>query len=99
MLRPLDWPPIKVETTVPADVLDSMIARTEAGFRKLGETDPHWSVLTADRFRAANIAANKAEFFRTGEEVTATVWRVLARAAFNPTPKPPGSSLAAASGA
>ncbi len=93
MLRPLDWPPMKVETNVPAGVLDRMIARTEAGFRKLGETEPHWSVLTADKFRAANITANKAEFFRTGEDVTATVWRVLARSGVQPDPKAIGYEL------
>jgi SAM-dependent methyltransferase len=84
LLRPLDWPAIKVDTSVPATVLDRMIARTEAGFRKLGETEPHWSVLTADRFRAANIATTKQEFYRTGEEVIGTVWRVLARAGVQP---------------
>lgn len=86
MLRPLDWPANSVETTVPPDVLDRMIERTEAGFRKLGETEPHWSVLTAEKFRTANIAETKAEFYRTGVDVIGTVWRMLERVGAVPGP-------------
>ena len=86
MLRPLDWPANSVETTVPPDVLDRMIERTEAGFRKLGETEPHWSVLTAEKFRTANIAETKAEFYRTGVDVIGTVWRMLERVGVVPEP-------------
>ena len=93
MLRPLDWPAQIVETTVRPEVLDRMIQRTEAGFRKLGETEPHWSVLTAEKFRTANIADSRAEFFRTGEEVIASVWRTLARSGAEPGPDAVGFEL------
>jgi SAM-dependent methyltransferase len=64
----LDWPPMSVEIDVPDDVLGRMMARVESEFDALGKTEPHWSVLTAERFRAANIQANEDEFYRSGEE-------------------------------
>ena len=67
-LKPLDWPPIRVDVRVSHAQLDAMIKRVEANFQHMGEVEPHWSVLSADRFLAANIAATEVEFFRSGRE-------------------------------
>ena len=47
--KPLGWPPIAVQTEVTPAQLQEMVARVERNFRHMGETEPHWSVLTADR--------------------------------------------------
>ena len=78
-LRPLTWPPIRVDVRVsPAD-LEAMVARVEQNFRHLGETEPHWSVLTADEFRADNIAANEDIFLASGKEPVQEFEAALAR--------------------
>ena len=60
-------PPRPVESEVEPAVLAALFARTQAQWRKLGETDPHWSVLTHDSYRAGRIdAAARAEFYETG---------------------------------
>ena len=66
-VKSLEWPAQPVQVDVPPEQLQRMIQRIEAEFAYLGEHEPHWSVLTADRFKAANIAQHEAEFFASGE--------------------------------
>ena len=58
-LKPLTWPPIKVDTVVAPDQFRQMVARVEQNFRHMGETEPHWSVLSTDKFLANNIETTK----------------------------------------
>jgi SAM-dependent methyltransferase len=64
--QPLNWGKIHVDVKVPDAVLQAMIARIEGEFKHMGTTEPHWSVLTADRFKAAVIKENETEFFESG---------------------------------
>lgn len=41
---------------------------TDADWKKWGEQDPYFGVLTHEKFRKTAIAQNQAEFFETGEE-------------------------------
>jgi SAM-dependent methyltransferase len=66
--KPLDWPPIMVKTEVTPAQLREMVARVETNFRHMGENEPHWSVLTAERYKAENISQTEAEFFASGRE-------------------------------
>lgn len=59
--------PIEVE--VDAGTLAALLSRTAHQWARLGETDPHWSVLTSDDFRADRIASNADSFYATGREV------------------------------
>jgi SAM-dependent methyltransferase len=56
-----------IEHEVPPETLERLIAHVEGVWRSLGEVDPHWSVLTNDRYRAGSIAENKARFYASGE--------------------------------
>jgi len=78
-LRPLTWPRVKVDVRVSPVHLETMVARVEQNFRHLGETEPHWSVLTADRFRAENIMANEDAFLTSGKEPVQEFEATLAR--------------------
>jgi 2-polyprenyl-3-methyl-5-hydroxy-6-metoxy-1,4-benzoquinol methylase len=60
-------------------------------WRTLGETEPFWSVLTHDEYRAANLdAAAKARFYATGAEHAGLIDLFCARTA---TPPPRGTCL------
>ena len=59
---------IDVETQAEPDVLDRLTKRVEETWLALGQEDPHWSVLTADKFRRDIITANIDAFFETGVE-------------------------------
>lgn len=59
-------PAPQVQHEAPPEVMDRMVARIREQWTRLGETEPHWSVLTADRFRARNLAEDPESlaFFR-----------------------------------
>jgi SAM-dependent methyltransferase len=44
-----------------------MIRHVEATWDELGRVEPHWSVITNAKFRAATIGENKEEFFGSGK--------------------------------
>lgn len=57
-----------VDVDVSPDMLDRLVERVRRQWTHLGETEPHWSVLTDDAFRAANLDEDAlARFHATGE--------------------------------
>lgn len=66
-LKPLTWPPIRVDTVVAPEQFRQMVERVERNFRHMGETEPHWSVLSTDKYLANNIETTEAEFFESGK--------------------------------
>lgn len=65
--KTLVWPPTRVQVDVDPATLARMVERIEAEFVELGAQEPHWSVLTEDRFKAENIGANADQFYESGE--------------------------------
>ena len=59
-------PPPQVQHDAPPEVMARMVARIRDQWTRLGEAEPHWSVVTAERFRARNLAADPESlaFFR-----------------------------------
>jgi hypothetical protein len=66
-VKALIWPPTTVEVAVAPQILERMVKRIEQEFIDLGSREPHWSVLTEDRFKSENIAQNESDFYPTGE--------------------------------
>jgi SAM-dependent methyltransferase len=46
--------------------LQTMIDRIGSAWKAFGESEPHWSVLTADQFLQGNLEANLDAFYRSG---------------------------------
>ena len=67
--KPLIWPPTEVEVNVPPPLLDRMVERIEREFVHMGETEPHWSVISEDRFKSDAITATESAFFESGAGV------------------------------
>ncbi len=59
-------PPQDVETSADPATLAQIVAKTGAYWSKVGETAPHWSVLTHDAFLPENLSANLARFYESG---------------------------------
>lgn len=79
-------PPIQVDLSVSNEQLDVMVARVERSFRHLGETEPHWSVLAAEKYKAANIATIpwvEAEFWDSGQIDVEDLVETVARCGLN----------------
>ena len=66
LCKPLDWPHMEIEVDVSQDQLQRMTDRVERAFNYLGETEPHWSVLSSDRFRSTKIRETDEAFFASG---------------------------------
>lgn len=65
---PLDCPPMSIQTDVSDELLQRMLRHIENNWRILGQTEPHWSVITNPSFTADKIGANLEAFFESGAE-------------------------------
>ena len=68
-----------IETRAEGADRAAMWARVAASWRRLGEEEPHWSVLTLEDYRPDVIAENRESFLATAEIDVALVDSALAR--------------------
>jgi len=55
-----------IDYDVPPEQLERLIAHVEGVWRSLGQSEPHWSVLTNDMYKPDSLADNKARFYESG---------------------------------
>ena len=67
-LAPLDWPPLEVEVAATDQQLRAMLDRVKRNFEFMGEREPHWSVITDERYLAESIESSEEEFFASGKQ-------------------------------
>jgi SAM-dependent methyltransferase len=72
--------PVEVDTVATAAELERMVTHVERTWTRLGDTEPHWSVITEPRFKAASFAANQEIFHDYGRQNEAQLGAALARA-------------------
>ena len=72
-------PPISVEWQVEPGILEQMLERIKETWSRLGEPDPFWSVLSAERFRGENFAENAQIYWNSGRSDVEFLNRWLAR--------------------
>jgi 2-polyprenyl-3-methyl-5-hydroxy-6-metoxy-1,4-benzoquinol methylase len=60
--------PIKVDVDTDEETMTRLLSRVERCWTQLGQTEPHWSVLSTDQFRRANFERNADAFYASGEE-------------------------------
>jgi SAM-dependent methyltransferase len=60
--------PIRVEVKTDDDSLAKLLARVERCWTQLGETEPHWSVLTDDLYKQQNFGENAKSFYNSGKQ-------------------------------
>jgi SAM-dependent methyltransferase len=70
---------VTVETAGTPEQHAAMLDRIAAAWRKFGEEEPHWSVLTADEFRPDQIDANLERFYASGDQVVDLALAALSR--------------------
>lgn len=74
-------PALAVELEVEAHAERRLLESTAAVWKKLGERDPHWSVLTWEKFRKEAFGERaEVEFYETGRDDLAAVEHAFARA-------------------
>lgn len=60
-------PPMAVELDISPDKLAQLFAKVSAQWHHLGETEPHWSVLTNESYFQENFQTHRAAFYASGE--------------------------------
>ena len=78
-LPPLDAPANDVETEADPATLQFLAEQTGAYWNRAGESAPHWSVLTEERFLPHNIADNLEAFYASGAWDAQVLDAILAR--------------------
>jgi SAM-dependent methyltransferase len=58
---------IQVEVRTDGASLDQILRRVERCWTRLGQTDPHWSVLSTEQYRCENFAQHSEEFYASGQ--------------------------------
>jgi SAM-dependent methyltransferase len=76
---PLDIAPIVIEWETDPDTQGRLVRYVTDTWAALGQTEPHWSVLSTDAFKAANIERTEAAFYASGKTDASRVVATLAR--------------------
>lgn len=66
--QPIGREKLEVEAEASPEALSQMLAHVESTWTHLGETEPHWSVVTDPRFKADSFEANEALYRETGRQ-------------------------------
>ncbi len=69
----------KIDTDIGSVALAEVLAHVETCWRNLGETEPHWSVLTNPQCKSDRIAETGGEFFASGEGDVRRMMKAAAR--------------------
>ena len=77
-----------IESVGSPEVLARMLERTGRYWTRIGGTEPWWSVLMQERFRAARIAESRAAFYQSGAGDAALLGSILERAGIPPAALP-----------
>ncbi|MFO1238577.1 MAG: class I SAM-dependent methyltransferase [Alphaproteobacteria bacterium] len=72
-------PPMRVEWDVAGPKAEQLLGMVAATWSQLGETKPHWSVLSDADFLPEQIEANRADFYASGAADVALIEGVLRR--------------------
>ena len=59
-------PPLEIESVDAEADRDRLFAHVQETWQRLGEEEPHWSVITDEAFRAEHIEENRARFLASG---------------------------------
>jgi SAM-dependent methyltransferase len=78
----------EVESEADPEQLARMLERTGRYWARIGKSEPWWSVLTQERFRAARIAETRGAFYQSGAVEAALLRSILERAGLSPAALP-----------
>lgn len=73
-------PPLDVELVASPEKLAALFAKVSAQWQHLGETEPHWSVLTNESYFQQNFHMNREAFYASGASELKMFEATLARA-------------------
>ncbi len=76
---PLDLVPLAIEWQAEPNTEKTLLDYVKKTWTKLGEEEPHWSVLSSEEFKAANINEHRQSFYASGATDARLISAVLER--------------------
>jgi SAM-dependent methyltransferase len=64
--RNIHGPRMQLDLHISSTQLEQMLKEVTETWSRLGQTEPHWSVLTSGKFKQEHITKTEAEFYETG---------------------------------
>ncbi len=80
----IDSTRLEVDAAAAPEDLARMVAHVERIWTQLGRAEPHWSVITDARYKAAAFAANEAQFVAHGQQDESRLAAAMSRAGLDP---------------
>ncbi|RXH16964.1 class I SAM-dependent methyltransferase [Bradyrhizobium guangzhouense] len=80
---PVNAKPIEVDWEPDPASCVRLLEHVRQTWTKLGESAPHWSVLSADRFLPESISGNEVEFYNSGTDDVANISATLKRLGYD----------------
>ena len=77
-------PALEIEDEVDDALLEKLLAHVQQSWQKLGQEEPHWSVLSAEQFKRANLEQHRERFYQSGRENVHCLLKTLRRNACFP---------------
>ena len=71
--RNLVRPAPVIDVDVSPSELNAIFERIAGEWSKLGETDPHWSVITSEKYRHANFDQHEHDFYNSGKHLASVI--------------------------
>lgn len=71
--------PLSIERVEGAENLERMFDHIQRNWKRLGASEPHWSVITADEFKSSQIQGTRTAFYESGRGDAQRLSRTLER--------------------
>ena len=81
---PLTAPPLPVDTKIEQAQMTALMRHVQEEWTRLGHQQPHWSVLSADKFRPDRIKETETAFYASGAQDLDLLTATLRRAGLDP---------------
>lgn len=78
-------PPQSIEEIHDPAELHALLSHIQAAWHHLGETEPHWSVLSSEEFKQANIDNTLQNFYESGQHDVLRLIKTLERNGIDPS--------------
>ena len=72
-------PALEIQEEVNDASLEKLLMHIQQSWQELGQQEPHWSVLTTEEYKQANLAQNRAQFYASGQRDAACFLNLLRR--------------------
>jgi 2-polyprenyl-3-methyl-5-hydroxy-6-metoxy-1,4-benzoquinol methylase len=72
-------PALDIEDEVEDELLEKLLAHIQRSWQQLGQNEPHWSVISVEQFKQANLIQHRKQFYQSGRDDVDRLLRTFRR--------------------